>query len=44
VTLSPAELDFYLELWRLVDAAGLTCRALEAATSSVKSPSGESRH
>jgi hypothetical protein len=44
VTLSPAERNLYLELRRLVDAAGLTCRALEAATSSVKSSSGESCH
>jgi NACHT domain len=39
--LSPAELDFYVELRRLVDAAGLTCRALEKATSSPPSASGE---
>ena len=44
VTLSQAERDFYLELRRLADAAGLTCRALEAATSSARSSSGESCH
>jgi len=37
-----AERDFYLELRRLIDIAGLPVRALEAATSSAKSPSGES--
>jgi NACHT domain len=31
--LSPAQRDFYDELRRLIDVAGLTCRALEAATS-----------
>jgi hypothetical protein len=31
--LSPAERDFYHELRRLVGVAGLTCRALEVATS-----------
>jgi hypothetical protein len=38
--LSPAELDFYRELRRLIDTAGLTYRGLEAATSS-RSGSGE---
>jgi NACHT domain len=31
--LSPAQRDFYDELRRLIDVAGLTCRALEAVTS-----------
>lgn len=44
VTLSAGERDFYLELRRLVDAAGLTCRALETGTSSARSSSGESCH
>jgi hypothetical protein len=38
--LSPAQRDFYGELRRLIDVAGLTCRALEAATS-VPPGSGE---
>jgi hypothetical protein len=38
--LSAAERDFYGELRRLIDVAGLTCRALEAATSN-QSGSGE---
>jgi len=37
-----AERDFYLELRRLIDTAGLTVRALEDVTSSAKSPSGDS--
>ena len=40
--LTPAERDFYLELRRLVDAAGLSFRALEESTSTTKSDSGES--
>jgi hypothetical protein len=32
--LSPGQRDFYAELRRLIDVAGLTCRALESATSS----------
>jgi hypothetical protein len=40
--LSPTERHFYLELRRLVDIAGLTCRALEILTSSDKSPAGDS--
>src|SRR6185437_11262154 len=32
-TLSPAQHDFYAELRRLIDVAGLTYRALESATS-----------
>ena len=40
--LTPAERDFFLELRRLVDAAGLSFRALEESTSSTKSDSGES--
>jgi hypothetical protein len=32
-TLSPAQRDFYSELRRLIDVAGLTCRALETVTS-----------
>lgn len=39
--LSPPEREFVLELRRLVDRAGLTCRALEVATSSLPSDSGE---
>lgn len=39
--LSLPEREFCLELRRLVDVAGLTCRALEAATSSPASGSGE---
>jgi hypothetical protein len=38
--LTPAERDFYVELRRLVDAAGLSFRALEESTS--KSDSGQS--
>jgi tetratricopeptide (TPR) repeat protein len=40
--LTSAERDFYLELRRLVDAAGLSFRALEESTSTPKSDSGES--
>lgn len=40
--LSAAEHDFYSELRRLIDMAGLTCRALETATSSAQSDSGDS--
>jgi tetratricopeptide (TPR) repeat protein len=40
--LTPAERDFYMELRRLVDAAGLSFRALEESTSTTKSASGES--
>jgi tetratricopeptide (TPR) repeat protein len=39
--LSQAERDFYLELRRLVDAAGLSFRALEEATSVPRSGSSE---
>jgi tetratricopeptide (TPR) repeat protein len=42
VRLTPAERDFYLELRRLVDAAGLSFRALEESTSAGKSDSGKS--
>lgn len=42
VRLTPAERDFYVELRRLVDAAGLSFRALEESTSTTKSDSGES--
>jgi len=40
--LTSAERDFYVELRRLVDAAGLSFRALEESTSTTKSDSGES--
>jgi tetratricopeptide (TPR) repeat protein len=40
--LTPAERDFFVELRRLVDAAGLSFRALEESTSTTKSDSGES--
>jgi hypothetical protein len=40
--LTPAERDFYVELRRLVDAAGLSFRALEESTSAAKSDSGQS--
>jgi len=40
--LTPAEREFYVELRRLVDAAGLSFRALEESTSSSRSDSGES--
>jgi tetratricopeptide (TPR) repeat protein len=42
VHLTQAERDFYLELRRLVDAAGLSIRGLEESTSAVKSEAGES--
>jgi tetratricopeptide (TPR) repeat protein len=38
--LSTAERDFYLQLRRAVNAAGLSCRALELATSSTRSQAG----
>jgi tetratricopeptide (TPR) repeat protein len=41
VELPAAELEFFDELRRLVDLAGLTCRTLEKSTSSVKSASAE---
>lgn len=37
--LTAAERDFCMQLRRLVDAAGLSCRALEEATSSARSDS-----
>ena len=40
--LTSAERDFYLELRRLVAAAGLSCRALQELTSSAKSDFSES--
>lgn len=40
--LTPAERDFFLELRRLVDAAGLSFRVLEESTSIIKSDSGGS--
>jgi tetratricopeptide (TPR) repeat protein len=39
--LTPAERDFYVELRRLVDLAGLSFRALEEATSAARSDSSE---
>ena len=42
VRLTPAERDFHVELRRLVDAAGLSFRALEESTSAARSDSGES--
>ena len=39
--LTPAERDFYVELRRLVDAAGLSFRALEESTSAARSDSGK---
>ncbi len=42
VRLTPAERNFYAELRRLVDAAGLSFRALEESTSAARSDSGES--
>jgi hypothetical protein len=39
--ISPVESDFYLELRRMIDLAGLTCRSLQMATSSDRSESGE---
>jgi tetratricopeptide (TPR) repeat protein len=37
VGLTPAEREFFLELQRLVDVAGFSCRVLEESTSSFKS-------
>ena len=42
VRLTPAERDFYVELRRLVDAAGLSFRALEESTSAARPDSGKS--
>ena len=42
VRLTPAERDFYVELRRLVDAAGLSFRVLEESTSAARSDSGQS--
>ena len=42
VRLTPAERDFYVELRRLVDVAGLSFRALEESTSAARSDSGRS--
>jgi tetratricopeptide (TPR) repeat protein len=42
IRLTPAERDFYVELRRLVDTAGLSCRELEESTSAAKSDSGKS--
>ena len=42
VRLTPAERNFHAELRRLVDAAGLSFRALEESTSAARSDSGES--
>jgi tetratricopeptide (TPR) repeat protein len=42
VRLIPAEQAFYVELRRLVDAAGLSYRALEESTSAAKSDAGKS--
>jgi hypothetical protein len=42
VRLTPAKRDFHVELRRLVDAAGLSLRALEESTSAARSDSGES--
>jgi tetratricopeptide (TPR) repeat protein len=39
--LSPAELEFFTELRRLVDLASLTCRALEKSTSAARSASAD---
>jgi hypothetical protein len=36
VRLTPAERDFHVELRRLVDAAGLSFRALEESTSAAR--------
>jgi hypothetical protein len=41
VRLTPAERDFFVELRRLVDAAGLSFRALEESASAARSDSGE---
>lgn len=40
--LTPAEREFFLELRRLVDVAGFSCRALEESTSSFKSADDDS--
>jgi tetratricopeptide (TPR) repeat protein len=40
--LTPAEREFFLELRRLVDVAGFSCRALEESTSSFKSADEDS--
>jgi hypothetical protein len=40
--LTEAERDFFLELRRLIDVAGFTCRALEELTSSAKSAADNS--
>ena len=42
VRLTTAERNFYMELRRLVDAAGLSFRVLEESTSAARSDSGES--
>src|ERR1700732_230520 len=42
VRLTAAERDFYVELRRLVDAAGLSFGALEGSTSAARSDSGKS--
>ena len=42
VRLTGADRDFHVELRRLVDAAGLSFRALEESTSAARSDSGES--
>jgi tetratricopeptide (TPR) repeat protein len=42
VRLTTAERDFYVEMRRLVDAAGLSFRALEESTSAIASNSGQS--
>ena len=42
VQLAPAERDFFVELRRLVDAAGLSFRTLEQSTSAARSDAGES--
>jgi hypothetical protein len=42
VRLARAERDFFVELRRLVDAAGLSFRTLEQSTSAARSDAGES--
>jgi hypothetical protein len=42
VQLAPAERDFFVELRRLVDVAGLSFRTLEQSTSAARSDAGES--
>jgi tetratricopeptide (TPR) repeat protein len=42
VRLTPAERAFYVELRRLVDTAGMSCKALEESTSAAKSDVGKS--